>query len=127
MKTQTVVIVVVVVSLAGLCLVGSCLAFGLLAASTEESSAPTDPGPVSDVAPPSTDDEAPTQGTRYQCMATGTVNKCIAPGRCTFHTVSGVGSGEDRFQASEMARIACQGQALAMGGATVCMVACTPK
>jgi hypothetical protein len=34
-------------------------------------------------------------------------------------TVSGVGSGEDRFQASEMARIACQGQALAMGGATV--------
>lgn len=109
MKTRTVVIVLVVVGFIGLCLVGSCLSLGLLAAASEESTAPS------------------SSGTNYQCMATGSVNKCAGAGRCTFMTVSGVGSGEDRFQASEMARIACEGQANAMGGATVCMVACTPE
>lgn len=127
MKTRTIVIVLVVVGLTGLCLVGSCVTLGLVAAASEESTAPAQP-PSSEVEqPPAEDDEVPSAGTRYQCMATGTVNKCVAPGRCTFMTVSGVGSGEDRFQASEMARIACQGQAIAMGGTTVCMVACTPK
>lgn len=121
MKTRTVVIVLVVVGVLGLCLVGSCLSLGLLAAVSEDSTTP------SNEVTPAADDEAPSTGTRYQCMATGMVNKCVAPGRCTFMTVSGVGSGEDRFQASEMARIACQGQAIAMGGSATCMVACTPK
>lgn len=120
MKTRTIVIVLVVVGVMGLCLVGSCLSLGLVAAASEESTAPSN-----EVTP--TEDDAPSTGTHYQCMATGSVNKCAGPGRCTFMTVSGVGSGEDRFQASEMARIACQGQAIAMGGTTVCMVACTPK
>ncbi|MBM4780655.1 MAG: hypothetical protein GQE15_23405 [Archangiaceae bacterium] len=122
MKTRTVVIVLAVVGVMGLCLVGSCLSLGLLAAASEDSNAP-----ANEVTPAGADDEVPNSGTRYQCMATGSVNKCVGPGRCTFMTVSGVGSGEDRFQASEMARIACQGQAIAMGGSTVCMVACTPK
>ncbi len=122
MKTRTVVIVLVVVGVLGLCLVGSCLSLGLLAAVSEDSTTRSN-----EVTPPAADDEAPSTGTRYQCMATGMVNKCVAPGRCTFMTVSGVGSGEDRRQASEMARIACQGQAIAMGGSATCMVACTPK
>lgn len=123
MSTRNIIIAVVAIGVVGSCLVGSCLVWAVAAA--DESS--TDEQAVVTPAPDAPEAQAPhAPGTVFQCQAMGTVNKCVAPGQCMFHSVSGFGSGENRMQAAEMARLACNGQAIAMGGSTICAVTCTP-
>lgn len=124
MQTRTVLLVVGAVGLLGACLLGSCLVWGLTLddepAQTATSTEPTE------ATEPTAPTEAPARAGRYQCQATGMFNSCVGPNRCMFRTASGYGSGDDRFQAAEMARLACQGQVMAMGGSAVCVVTCTP-
>lgn len=66
-------------------------------------------------------------GTRWMCNATGWVRVCGFANVCNNQMVFGTGVGTDQFTASQMAKNACQGMAIAKGGSTVCTVACTPK
>lgn len=64
--------------------------------------------------------------TRWFCNATGWVRKCGFAGVCSSQMVFGIGSGDDRFMALQMAKNACENQGRIYGG-TVCTVACSPK
>lgn len=68
-----------------------------------------------------------TGGTKWFCNATGWVRVCGFANVCSNQMVSGIGSGTDRFVASQSAKIACEGMARAKGGSTVCAVSCTPR
>jgi hypothetical protein len=74
--------------------------------------------------PPSS--PATTGKTRWFCNATGWVRKCGFAGVCSSQMVFGVGSGDDRFMALQMAKNACENQGRIYGG-TVCSVACSAK
>ena len=66
-------------------------------------------------------------GTKWFCNATGWVRVCGFANVCSNQMVSGIGSGTDRFVASQSAKLACEGMARAKGGSTVCAVSCTPR
>ncbi len=67
------------------------------------------------------------QATTWTCNASGSVRVCGFANVCNYQTVFGTGVGSDRYQASTMAKNACQGMAIAKGGSTVCVVTCTPR
>ncbi|MFZ5446145.1 MAG: hypothetical protein ACOZQL_39525 [Myxococcota bacterium] len=119
MQTRNVILVVVALGVLGSCLIGSCLVWGLFSA---DEASPVEAATTPAEAPPADEPE----GTGlYQCSATGMVYQCTGPNQCMYRTVGGFGSGRDRGQAAEMARLACNGQAIAMGGSAVCSVSCT--
>ncbi|MBX3264698.1 MAG: hypothetical protein KF782_33810 [Labilithrix sp.] len=66
-------------------------------------------------------------GGGWLCNATGWVRVCGFANVCSNQMVSGLGSGADRFTASQSAKLACEGMARAKGGSTVCTVACSPR
>lgn len=68
-----------------------------------------------------------TAGAGWLCNATGSVRVCGFANVCSNQMVSGLGSGADRFTASQSAKLACEGMARAKGGSTVCSVTCRPR
>lgn len=66
-------------------------------------------------------------GGKYFCNATGWVRVCGFANVCSNQMVSGMGVGPDQYQASQMARTACQGMAIAKGGSAICTVTCSHK
>lgn len=61
----------------------------------------------------------------WYCNATGYVRTCGFAGVCSNINVFGMGTGTDRYLASNQAKMACEGQARARGGTTTCMVSCS--
>lgn len=92
----------------------------------DPSGAPGDPG-ASGEPTPSPGARAPAAaGGKWFCNATGFVRVCIGT-NCMNQMVSGTGLSTDRNTAAQTARTACQGMAIARGGAATCSVACTQK
>ncbi len=94
------------------------------------SGAPSNGNAPSKGTPPAGTAQSPpsgAKGTKWFCNATGWVRVCGFANVCNNQMVSGMGSGPDQYTASQSAKLACQGMAIAKGGSTVCTVSCTVK